>query len=190
MKYKKLNKILAILLLVAMFFENIMPLYAVSSSGSGNWVVGQFDSYIYNSDDLSLGVLLRRMYNMDTGVMISVFCSQHNVESPNGIIENATHSIPSDPSMRYACKIAYFGWYSKYGGLIVDGDISYQQKLDYVFTQQYIWEYLGQSSGHFIDGNIQNQYLAFRTNVYNQINTMSMQPSFTNQTISMDLGET
>ena len=190
MKKRFRNKIIAIMFLLAMLFENITPVFAVSSSGGGNWVAGQFDSFIYTSDDYYVGVLMRRLVNYDTGEMITAFCAEHFIDSPTGMIEWANHSAPTDATIKYACKIAYFGWYSRYGGYVIDENISWDKTLAYVFTQQYIWEYLGQSSGYFLDGNIQNQYLAFRTEVYNSINNIATQPSFVNDTISLEVGQT
>lgn len=53
-----------------------------------------------------------------------------------------------------------------------------------------IWENLGQSSAHFVDGNIQSQYEAFKTETNNKINKMGQRASFDNTTISLKVGET
>ena len=56
--------------------------------------------------------------------------------------------------MRKACKIAYLGWYKDQGDYVIDGGIlagdMIYVKQAYVFTQQYIWETLGQSNATFI----------------------------------------
>ena len=37
-----------------------------------------------------------------------------------------------------------------------------EKLLDYVFTQQYVWEALGQSDARFVDASIQSQYESFK----------------------------
>ena len=91
--------------------------------------------------------------------------------------------MPTDPKMKEACKVAYFGWYQKYGDYVIDGGIMAesmkQRKLDYCFTQQYIWETLGQSNATFIDSNIQSQYVNFKAGIDSKISQMERRPSFT-----------
>ena len=74
--------------------------------------------------------------------------------------------------MKQACKVAYFGWYNKYPDYVVDGGILAGDmkwvKQDYVFTQQMIWEVLGQSSARFIDSSIQSQYETFKSGINQQ----------------------
>ena len=36
-----------------------------------------------------------------------------------------------------------------------------EKLLDYVFTQQYVWESMGQSDAKFVDVSIQSQYESF-----------------------------
>ncbi len=94
--------------------------------------------------------------------------------------------------MKQACKVAYFGWYAKYGDYVLDGGImaasNEQRKLDYCFTQQYIWETLGQSYATFKDASIQSKYVAFKEDVSRKINNMATKPSFTSSTITIDVG--
>lgn len=190
-----LKKIIAVIFIVMTVFSTAQPIFAVSSSGTGKWVSGQWDSNVYTTDNKgSVGILLRRLVNYTTGERITVFCVEHGVDSPTGTIETAEHSIPTDPKMREACKVAYFGWYSKYGNYVIDGGIMASdmesRKLDYVFTQQMIWEKLGQSNATFINGDIQKQYISFKAEVNEKIANMKKQPSFVNDTIIVDLGET
>lgn len=190
-----LKKIIAVIFIVMTVFSTAQPIFAVSSSGTGKWVSGQWDSNVYTTDNKgSAGILLRRLVNYTTGERITVFCVEHGVDSPTGTIETAEHSIPTDPKMREACKVAYFGWYSKYGNYVIDGGIMASdmesRKLDYVFTQQMIWEKLGQSNAIFINGDIQKQYISFKAEVNEKITNMKKQPSFVNDTIIVDLGET
>lgn len=103
------NKILAILMLVIMLVGTVQPVFAVSSTGTGKWVAGQWDSRIFTTENKNnVGMLLRRLVNYNTGEKITVFCGEHFINSPTGTIESATHSVPSDPAVKRACKVAYF----------------------------------------------------------------------------------
>ena len=188
--FKKL-KILASLLLGVLLMSFAQPIFAFSSSGSDKWVAGQYNSGIKTTD--SKGVIIRRLTNYTTNEKITVFCAEFGVDSSTGVIENAQHIVPTDPLMKTACKIAYFGWYSRYGEYAVDGGILTegfnQVKTDYVFTQQMIWEVLGQSNATFIDENIQQQYLLFKNQINSNIDNMKTQPSFCNTTITVEIGE-
>jgi len=192
---KKLRKILAAIALVVVLVSFAEPTFAFSSTGSDKWVAGQYDSGIKTTDSSSkTGVIIRRLTNYTTKEKITVFCAEFGVDSSTGDIENAQHIIPTDPAMKTACKIAYFGWYSRYGEYAVDGGILTegfkQVKKDYVFTQQMIWEVLGQSNATFIDSNIQNQYILFKNQINSNIENMQKKPSFSGTTIILDLGNT
>lgn len=62
-------------------------------------------------------------------------------------------------------------------------------KQDYVFTQQMIWEVLGQSSASFVNSSVQNEYNSFKANINNQIANMEKRPSFDASTITVDAGK-
>lgn len=192
---KELKKFLTFIFVLITLFSTAQPILAVSSSGTGKWVAGQWDSEIYTTDNNSnVGILLRRLVNYTTGERITVFCGEHGMECETGTIETAEHSVPTAPNTKEACKVAYFGWYSKYGKYVIDAEMTSesmkQRKLDYVFTQQMIWEKLGQSNATFTDSNIQNQYNLFRSDINTKINNMKKQPSFVNDTITIEVGET
>ena len=194
-KIDKFKKLMAILFITITLFSTAQPIFAVSSSGTGKWVSGQWDSGVYTTDNKgSAGILLRRLVNYTTGEKLTVFCAEHGVDSPTGTIETGEHSIPTDPKMRDACKIAYFGWYNKYGDYVIDGGIlsgsMKERKMDYVFTQQMIWETLGQSNATFKDSSIQSQYVSFKAEINEKIANMKKQPSFVYETITVDVGET
>lgn len=188
----KMRKVLAIMYIIITLFSTVQPIFAVSSSGTGKWVSGQWDSNVYTSDNkTSVGMLIRRLVNYTTGEKLTVFCCEHGVDSPTGEIHTATHTKPTDEKMKQACRIAYFGWYNKYGNYAVDGGIMADngRKMDYVFTQQMIWEALGQSSATFRDSSIQNNYVNFKNEVNSKINNIRKQPSFINDTITVEAGE-
>lgn len=192
-KVKSKKKIIAMVLLILTLFSVVQPVFAVS--GSGSFTGGQYDSGIQTTDHTgSVGILIRRLINLDTGERMTVFCAEHGTDFETGAIEDGGYYTPTTPELKRACKIAYFGWYSKYGDYVVDGGIlagdMYNVKMDYVFTQQYIWETLEQTNATFKDSSIQSQYNSFKATINQQINDMSRQPSFVGTTIELEAGET
>lgn len=192
-KVKSKKKIIAMVLLILTLFSVVQPVFAVS--GSGSFTGGQYDSGIQTTDHTgSVGILIRRLINLDTGERMTVFCAEHGTDFETGAIEDGGYYTPTTPELKRACKIAYFGWYSKYGDYVVDGGIlagdMYNVKMDYVFTQQYIWETLGQTNATFKDSSIQSKYNSFKATINQQINDMSRQPSFVGTTIELEAGET
>ncbi len=187
---KKIEKILSILILVFIIFNSLQPVLA--ASGSGQWVGGQFASYIYTTDSTSrqYGVLMRTLVNYSTKEKITAFCAEDGVSFQTGTIYSGSYYTPTSESMKRACKIAYFGWYNKYGDYVIDGGISYDAKKDYVFTQQYIWEALGQNYSTFVDSGIQDEYIEFKNNIDSEIDRMKLRPSFNGTTISLKVGKT
>lgn len=188
------KKIIAIILLFLTIFSTISPVLAVS--GSGNFVGGQYASNIKTTDHPAsggTGILIRKLINRTTGKQYTVFCAEHKVDFTTDASYNGTYYTPKNATVKRACQIAYFGWYSKHGEYVVDGGIMaasmYNARLDYVFTQQYIWECLGQSSATFRDSSLQSQYESFKSNINNQINNMKRRPSFDAQTIEVEAGE-
>ena len=184
------KKIVATLLIVFMLLSNISPIFA--ASGSGTWVAGQWASYIYTTDNANskFGVLLRNMTNVNTGEKKTVFCSQHGVDIKTGVKVTGNYYTPTSAIVKKACKIAYFGWYSKYGDYVLNGGISADKKLQYVLVQQFIWETLGQSNATFVDSSIQSQYEALKNTINSQINSTSARPSFDATTIELNAGDT
>ena len=74
------------------------------------------------------------------------------------------------------------------GGIMTDD--RYQMRLDYCMTQQYIWEILGQSNATFKDSGIQSQYIAFKAEMEQKIANMEKIPSFSRETVTVDVGTT
>ena len=188
------RKIVAIILLFLTIFSTISPVLAVS--GSGNFVGGQYASNIKTTDHTvsgGTGILIRKLINRTTGKQYTVFCAEHKVDFTTDASYNGSYYTPKNATVKRACQIAFFGWYSKHGDYVVDGGIMaesmYNARLDYVFTQQYIWECLGQSSATFRDSSLQSQYESFKNTINNQINTMKRRPSFDGQTIEVEAGE-
>lgn len=194
LKTKKLNKILAVILLVLTLFSIVQPVFAVS--GTGTWAGGQFASGMKTTDNQNTanGVLIRRLINTATNEKMTVFCAEHGVDFTTGTAYNGEYYTPTDATIKRACKIAYFGWYSKHGDYTVDGGILASDmiwvKEAYVFTQQYIWETLGQSNATFIDSAVQGRYVAYKNEINAKIDNMQRKPSFSNTTITVEAGET
>lgn len=197
-KLKKLNKkILAILFLMIIILGAIHPIFAatVITSGTGKWVAGQYDSDIYTTDSQgSVGMIIRRLTNYNTGEKVTTFCAEYGVDISTGTVHTGTHSVPTDALLQKACKVAYFGWYSRYGDYAVDGGILAADmkwvKEHYVFTQQMVWQTLNQTTTSFRDAEVQNRYLAFKSEIEQKMATMELQPSFTESTITLDVGTT
>ena len=199
MKKIKKNNIIKIILGTILLFVNItvnaVPVFGFSGSGSGNWTGGQYDSYMKTTESIAYnrGILVRKLTNIETKEKITVFCAEHTEDFVVGVTNSGTYYQPTDEKVKQACKIAYLGWYSKYGDYAVDITIEeadkYNMRLDYAFTQQYIWEVLEQSNATFINSDIQSQYLKFKTDINEMINQIEKRPSFNGQTYSLKLGE-
>ena len=193
-KYMLNKKVIAMLLLIITMLTNISPVFAVS--GSGTFAGGQYASGMLTTNHAagSTGVLIRRLINNTTGERYTVFCAEHGVDFKTGSSYNGNYYTPTDATIKRACKIAYFGWYKDNGGYVVDGGILANDmkwvKQAYVFTQQYIWETLGQSNATFRDSTVQANYVAFKNDINNKINNMQKRPSFDATTIEINAGET
>ena len=189
---KRLNaskRIIALLLILITVISNTSQIFAVS--GSGTWVAGQYASYIYTTDNTNskYGILLRKMVNLSTNEQKTLFCSQHGAEIKTGVKVTGNYYTPIDETVKKACKVAYLGWYSKYGDYVIDGGVTSDKKLQYALVQQMIWEVLGQSNATFIDSNIQNQYVEFKKSIYNQIEDISKKPSFDSSVMEVEIGK-
>ena len=188
-KTSKYKKIIAFILLIITMLSASQPIFA--ASGTGSWFGGQFASYIKTTDNANTqyGVLLRRLINYSTGEQRTVFCAEHGVDFDTGTIYKGSYYTPVDSKIRKACKIAYLGWYKQHGDYVINGGTSDANKKQYVLTQQFIWETLGQSSATFIDSGIQAEYVSFKSNIENQIAQIEKRPSFDGTTITIQAGE-
>ncbi len=108
----------------------------------------------------------------------------------HGTSYSGTYAAPSTAQLKEAAKIAYFGWYKDLGRYGSDGVLENEKLKQYALTQQYIWEYLGQSNATFVDPNVQAEYVNFKNEINEKMNTMSKRVSFDATTISLDIGET
>ena len=193
-KIIKNKKILAIIMLILTIFNTISPVMA--ASGSGKFVGGQFASRVFTTDNQNTenGILIRKLINQTTGKEYTVFCAEHGVDFTTGSVYNGQYYTPTNATIKKACQIAYFGWYKTQGDYVVNGGIldgwASEIKLSYVFTQQYIWEVLGQSNATFIDSGIQSRYVSFKADIDRQIAEMKKRPSFDGTLIEVQAGET
>lgn len=189
-KTNKLSKkVIAIILLIITMMTNISPVFAVS--GSDTFIASQWATYYSTTESKSdWGILLRRLTNSSTGVSRTVFCSEYGKDIRTGVKETGNYYTPTSQNVKKACKVAYFGWYSKYGDYLVNGGTSSEKKKDYAFTQQFIWEVLGQSYAKFNNSTYQSQYEDFKNEINMKINTMSTRPSFDTENIVLEAGET
>ena len=194
MKIKKVNKIVSVIMLFLIIFSIIQPVFA--ASGSGTWSGGQYASGMKTTDNAggTTGVLIRRLNNLNTGERRTVFCAEHGIDFKTGASYNGVYYTPTNSNIRKACKVAYLGWYKNNGGYTVDGGILASDmkwvKWDYVFTQQYIWEILGQSNATFINADEQQGYVDFKNRINNEITSIERRPSFNGNTITIQAGET
>lgn len=139
---KILKKTLSLIMLLLTLFSVVQPVLA--ASGSSSFIAAQFASYQFTTDNshTDYGIIIRKIYDRNTGVWKTVFCSEHGIDIATGERHNGTYSTPTDAALKYACKIAYFGWYEKYGDYVVDGGISVDRKKQFALVQQFIWESL------------------------------------------------
>lgn len=188
-KTSKIKKIVAFLMLMILCITNAQPIFA--ASGSGTYVGGQFASYMNTTDhpDTKYGVLIRFLVNTKTGEKMTVFCAEHDVDFATSTAYNGEYYTPTNSALKKACKIAYVGWYSKHGDYVVNGGMSNEIKKDYTYTQQYIWQTLGQSNASFTNSTYQAEYEDYKREIDNTISNIEKRPSFDGSTITIQAGE-
>lgn len=193
MKINKIKKIFSVIILILMLFNIVRPVLA--ASGSGVWTGGQYASGMKTTDNQNgtTGIIIRKLVNTSNGDKKTVFCAEHGIDFKTGASYNGVYYTPTNSTIRKACKIAYLGWYRDNGGYVVDGGILAASMIDvkkaYVYTQQYIWETLGQSSATFVNSTYQAEYQAFKERIDNEINQISARPSFNGKAITITAGE-
>ena len=193
MEINKIKKIFSVIILILMLFNIVQPVLA--ASGSGVWTGGQYASGMKTTDNQNgtTGIIIRKLVNTSNGDKKTVFCAEHGIDFKTGASYNGVYYTPTNSTIRKACKIAYLGWYRDNGGYVVDGGILAASMIDvkkaYVYTQQYIWETLGQSSATFVNSTYQAEYQAFKERIDNEINQISARPSFNGKTITITAGE-
>ena len=192
-KTSKIKRIIAFLMLIILFLSTAQPIFA--ASGTGTWAGGQYGSNMKTTDNAgsAYGVLIRYLVNTNTGEKKTVFCAEHGIDFATSVAYNGEYYTPTNSTIRKACKVAYVGWYSKYGDYTVDGGILAESMIDvkkaYIYTQQYIWEVLGQSSATFLNSTYQAEYESYKRGIENDIASIERKPSFDGTTITIQAGE-
>jgi len=104
------KKIVSLMILVVILISAIQPVLAMS--GTADFVAGQFASYMFTTDNSNTkyGITVRRIFNRTTKEWKTVFCSQRGLDIATGDVNTGTYNTPTEESVKYACKIAYFGW--------------------------------------------------------------------------------
>lgn len=188
-------KVLSLILVLILVLTNLSPVFAVIDMHSGTWIGAQYASKITTTDtsNAGQGIIIRRLTNTSTKEAHTVFCMQHGVHFKTGVEVTGNAYYPSDSKMQKSARIAYIGYYQyekesyhTVDGYILSNDMIWLKKK-YCFTQQYIWETLGQSNATFNDG-LQGEYENFKNDVNNQMNEMARRPSFDGSTITLDIG--
>ena len=190
----KFKKIISVLMIAFILLGVVQPVFA--ASGTGTWVGQQYESNIKTTAnaDKPYGVYLRKLRNTANGDEKTVFCAELGIGFYSNVRYNGSFYTVTDPTMKKACKIAYFGWYQKHRDYVVGDDTVSGAKrsvmLDYVFTQQYIWEVIANANDTFLDAGVQAQYESFKNDVNNKMAAIERRPSFNNTTINIKAGET
>ena len=94
------------------------------TDGTGTWVVQQYESNIKTTayKGKPYGIYLRKLRNTATGEEKTVFCAEHGIGFYLRVNYNGSFYTVTDPTMKKACKIAYFRWYQKYSDYVVGDD--------------------------------------------------------------------
>lgn len=146
------------------------------------------------TSDSSNNILIRRLINQTTGDRYTVFCAEHGASFQTGVQVSGEYYTPTTETMKKACKIAYLGWYKNNPYYVIDGGILAADmkwvKWDYVFTQQLIWEVLGQSNGYFVKSDEQQGYIDFKNRILSELEQIEKEPNFSGVEITLDIGET
>lgn len=182
------KKLISLLMLIITLLGVVQPV--IAASGSSNFVAGQFATYCFTTDNqnTAYGIVMRKIYDRTAKEWKTVFCSEHGVDIYTDIVHSGSYYTPTNSTIKYACKVAYFGWYEKYGNYIINGGTSDEWKKQYALVQQFVWETLGQSNATFIDSSIQSEYIALKNEITQKIANMEKRPSFDSIAITVDAG--
>ena len=198
------NKVIAIFLLIITLTGIIQPVVLganqdISGTGNDQFIARQYATNYQTTDESTQdaeGIIARRMipksknwsFNNADGIL--VFCAEHGVSFKTGQYYEGSYGKPSTETIRQAGRVAYCGWYQSRGKYGANGNIDSEAKKQYAFTQQMIWEALGQSSATFLDSDVQKEYVQFKNEVNNKLKKIQMRPSFNGTTINLKVGET
>lgn len=184
---KSFKKFSVCLLSLMMLFTNMATVNA--NDYSGTLYVAQNDTGLhYVGGSSKYGILSRKVHIGNWADAKTVFCIEHGKELATGTYVGASYSSNMSVDLQQATRIAYLGWYSKHGDVLLDSGNIGTLKYDYAFTQMMIWESQGTGST-FTDSSVQARYESFKADINNQIAQRSKYPSFDSGSIEMNAGE-
>ena len=184
---KSFKKFSVCLLSLMMLFTNMATVNA--NDYSGTLYVAQNDTGLhYVGGSSKYGILSRKVHIGNWADAKTVFCIEHGKELATGTYVGASYSSNMSVDLQQATRIAYLGWYSKYGDVLLESGNIGTLKYDYAFTQMMIWESQGTGST-FTDSSVQARYESFKADINNQIAQKSKQPSFHGGSVELDVGE-
>ena len=185
---KSFKKFSVCLLSLMMLFTNMATVNA--NDYSGTLYVAQNDTGLhYVGGSSKYGILSRKVHIGNWADAKTVFCIEHGKELATGTYVDASYSSNMSVELQQATRIAYLGWYSKHGDVLLESGNIGTLKYDYAFTQMMIWESQGTGST-FTDSSVQARYESFKTDINNQIAQKSKLPSFDGGNIEMNAGDT
>jgi len=184
---KSFKKFSVCLLSLMMLFTNMATVNA--NDYSGTLYVAQNDTGLhYVGGSSKYGILSRKVHIGNWADAKTVFCIEHGKELATGTYVDASYSSNMSVELQQATRIAYLGWYSKYGDVLLESGNIGTLKYDYAFTQMMIWESQGTGST-FTDSSVQARYESFKADINNQIAQRSKLPSFNKGSVEMNAGE-
>lgn len=192
-KFRKVSKCFTIFAMIfTMIFSNLAIVNAADYSGD-MWVY-QIDTGLHyqNSHSSKYGILGRKIRTSTDSSWADarqVFCTEWGVDLATGKFVGYYYTSNMPESYQQATRIAWVGWYAKYGDTLLDSTNIATLKYDYAFTQMMIWESLGYVPGPFTDSGVQARYEAFKVDVNNQIASKSKNPSFYGASLEVDAGD-
>lgn len=185
---KSFKKFSVCLLSLMMLFTNMATVNA--NDYSGTLYVAQNDTGLhYVGGSSKYGILSRKVHIGNWADAKTVFCIEHGKELATGTYVGASYSSNMSVDLQQATRIAYLGWYSKHGDVLLESGNIGTLKYDYAFTQMMIWESQGTGST-FTDSSVQARYESFKADINNQIAQRSKLPSFHNGSVEMNAGDT
>lgn len=185
---KSFKKFSVCLLSLMMLFTNMATVNA--NDYSGTLYVAQNDTGLhYVGGSSKHGILSRKVHIGNWADAKTVFCIEHGKELATGTYVGASYSSNMSVDLQQATRIAYLGWYSKHGDVLLESGNIGTLKYDYAFTQMMIWESQGTGST-FTDSSVQARYESFKADINNQIAQRSKLPSFHNGSVEMNAGDT
>lgn len=185
---KSFKKFSVCLLSLMMLFTNMATVNA--NDYSGTLYVAQNDTGLhYVGGSSKYGILSRKVHIGNWADAKTVFCIEHGKELATGTYVGASYSSNMSVELQQATRIAYLGWYSKHGDVLLESGNIGTLKYDYAFTQMMIWESQGTGST-FTDSSVQARYESFKADINNQIAQKAKLPSFDGGNIEMNAGDT